>query len=507
MALATAAAATAVQAQAKIDYTYDAQGQLSSVSRVNEIESYTYDAAANRTGVVVVTRPFAIWASPYFGSSAASGNWAGQNVNPRFMADVNGDGDDDLIGIGGSSVYVAFGQTNGVFSYPVTATASMTPAASWANNTTYPRTAAKVNADSYADLVGFAGDGVYVGLGQANGAFATPYKATSGFGVNSGWASQETVPRFLADLNHDGRADIIGIANDSVWVALGNATGGFNAQILASTQFTASQGWTSQNLTPRALADVNGDTYGDLVGFASDGVYVALGLGNGTFAAAFKAIAGFGQATGGWTDFDTYPRYVRDVTGDGLADVVGFGSNYVYVSAGQSNGAFAAWQSYPTRFVPGMGWGPQSIQPRLVGDVDGDLKADLIGIAPDGAYMQQIVSGAALRSMAGKSTGENAFPMAAAQSSAASPVEASLQSTLEATGLTATIPLPASESPSLPTPSSPARPSSPPSQRTPPSPAGPGLATPTAGTPPLGAQRFGPKGEALPTPYPIEPPR
>lgn len=37
--------------------------------------------------------------------------------------------------------------------------------------------------------------------------------------------------------------------------------------------------------------------------------------------------------------------------------------------------------------------------------------------------------------------------------------------------------------------------------------AAPSLVIPGPGAPPLGAQRFGPRGEVLPTPYPIEPSR
>ncbi len=449
--------ATTAQAQATTEYAYDAQGQLISVSSANETVSYTYDAAGNRIQVRAGAR-----ASPYFGSSAASGGWTDQVVNPRLLADVNGDGRDDIIGFGGNYVFVALGQANGAFAYPVTATTSMTLAFGWTSNTVFPRMAADVNGDGKADIVGFANDGIYVGLGQADGTFATASKAANGFGYNGGWTSQDTLPRFMADMNRDGHADLIAIASDYVWVALAQSSGGFGVETAASTQFTSSQGWTSQNLTPRTVADVNGDRYPDLVGFASDGVYVALGQANGTFATAFKAIAGFGQATGGWTDFNTYPRYVRDVTGDGLADIVGFGSNYVYVSAGQPNGTFAMWQAYTTKFVSGMGWGAQATQPRLVGDVDGDGKPDLLGIAPDGVYLERVPSVAVLRATnSTKSATTNIFPMAAAQAPTAEQPSMTLPTTSDlytgpvsdqpipglANSLSGTVPPPLFESP------------------------------------------------------------
>ncbi len=35
-----------------------------------------------------------------------------------------------------------------------------------------------------------------------------------------GWSSDDSYPRQLADVNADGRADIVGFGNAGVWVAL-----------------------------------------------------------------------------------------------------------------------------------------------------------------------------------------------------------------------------------------------------------------------------------------------
>jgi hypothetical protein len=63
-------------------------------------------------------------------------------------------------------------------------------------------------------------------------------------------------------------------------------------------------------------------------------VFVAHGKSDGTFDQAVAAFDGFGAdpSAGGWTSFDTFPRLMGDVTGDHRADVVGFASNGVYVS-------------------------------------------------------------------------------------------------------------------------------------------------------------------------------
>jgi hypothetical protein len=62
----------------------------------------------------------------------------------------------------------------------------------------------------------------------------------------------------------------------------------------------------------------------DIVGFARGGVNVALATGNGHFATPTGEIGDFGFSAGGWTSQDLYPRALGDVNGDGSADIVGF---------------------------------------------------------------------------------------------------------------------------------------------------------------------------------------
>src|SRR5262249_41875623 len=119
----------------------------------------------------------------------------------------------------------------------------------------------------------------------------------------------------------------------------------FSSPLLATAQFGASTlagGWFSQDSYPRFLADVNGDNRDDIVGFASNGVYVALGTSEGHFGSAFLALAAFGAnaAAGGWTSEHQYARQVGDIDGDRRADIVGFGATGVYYALGQSDGMF-----------------------------------------------------------------------------------------------------------------------------------------------------------------------
>jgi hypothetical protein len=64
------------------------------------------------------------------------------------------------------------------------------------------------------------------------------------------------------------------------------------------------------------------------------GVCVSLATGGGHFAAPTFELAAFGASAGagGWTSQDLYPRTLADVNGDGTADIVGFASNGVMTS-------------------------------------------------------------------------------------------------------------------------------------------------------------------------------
>ena len=105
-------------------------------------------------------------------------------------------------------------------------------------------------------------------------------------------------------------------------------------QIAYGDNFTVNKGgWVSQDKFPRHVADVNGDGRADIVGFGHYAVYVSLGQTDGTFASHQTAYSNnFTVNKGGWVSQDKYPRHVADVNGDGRADIVGFGNSAVYVS-------------------------------------------------------------------------------------------------------------------------------------------------------------------------------
>ncbi|MGF7178443.1 FG-GAP-like repeat-containing protein [Azospirillum doebereinerae] len=325
------------------------------------------------------------------GKTALTGNftydttWASQDCNPRLVGDVNGDGRADIVGFSSTTVQIALGQADGTFGAVQTAySGRFTPTDGWTSQNINPRQLADVNGEGRMDIVRVTGNDVVVALGQTNGTFTAPQTAYSGyFGANT-WTSQDQMPRLVGDVNGDGRADFVAFSSTSVLIALGQADGTFGAVQSAYSEknFTYSYTWQSQNLNPRLLGDVDGDGLADMVAFASNAVYVARGQANGTFAHESLAYSGWFTLNTRWNSQDRHPRQLADVNGDERVDIVGFADAGAYVAFGQADGTFAPAQAgFLGWYGNGNTWASQDKNLRQLADVDGDARADIVGFA------------------------------------------------------------------------------------------------------------------------------
>src|SRR5690606_8220030 len=171
----------------------------------------------------------------------------------------------------------------------------------------HPRMMADVNGDGRDDIVGFGNTGVYVATSKGT-SFNAPTMWSTRYGYTTeGWRVDRH-PRYMADVNGDGRADIVGFSNSGVQVA--TSTGStFNAASYWSTAYGYNAGWRV-NMHPRMMADVNGDGRDDVVGFAAGGVYVSTSTGT-AFSAPKLWVAQFGYTAGGWR-VENHPRMMAD---------------------------------------------------------------------------------------------------------------------------------------------------------------------------------------------------
>lgn len=281
----------------------------------------------------------------------------------RRMADVNGDGKADIIGFYSDKVYVSLSHGNG-FGTPTVWTSQFTT--SW--NTNHVRTVADVNGDGKADIIGFEDSKVYVALSNGSN-FSPATEWTSAF--TNGWSNSKHI-RYVADVNGDGKSDIIGFGDSKVYVALSYGNG-FRPATEWTSAFTS--GWSNTNNKHiRTVADVNGDGRADIVGFGDSRIYVALSNGS-----SFRPATEWTSAFTGLWNTTNHVRKVKDVNGDGRADIIGFGDSKIYVAL--SNGSsFQSAKVWSSRFT--SGWS-NSKNVRTIGDVSGDGKGDIIGFGND----------------------------------------------------------------------------------------------------------------------------
>lgn len=290
------------------------------------------------------------WIIPY----PRTAGFTSDDYAPRFFADMNGDGFPDIVGIGPNGVEVAFGDGTNFgapfvalagFCYP-NGSAACGLGTGWTTQQKTPRQLVDMNGDGYPDLVGFNNNGVYVALWNiAQNAFVPAVNPVlSYFGSANGWTDDNVYPRRLVDVNGDGYPDAVGFAADGVWVALWNGTA-FQSPVKWTAQFAGNGGWSNEAVNPRTLVDINNDGYADIVGFGGDGIYVLLNTGSGFVdngAGVTRWSPEFGSTnpgvTGEWFNNEgVYPRKFVDYDGDGIPDVVAFGKSSVTYSTPFTN--------------------------------------------------------------------------------------------------------------------------------------------------------------------------
>ena len=242
----------------------------------------------------------------------------------------------------------------------------------------HPRLTGDANGDGVGDLIGFGYEGIFVALSNGSG-FDAVKKWTGDYSYNQGWRIALN-PRMTGDVNGDGMDDVVGYGTTGAWVALSDGTK-FLPVSRWTTDFSEAQGWRTE-LHPRMVADLNGDGTDDLIGFGYEGVFVALSNGSGFD--AVKKWTGDYSYNQGWR-IALNPRVVGDVNGDLKDDVVGFGSTGVWVAL-SDGGKFLPVSKWTSDFSNDQGW-RTDLHPRMVGDMNGDGKDDLIGFGYDGVFI------------------------------------------------------------------------------------------------------------------------
>lgn len=300
-------------------------------------------------------------------------------VHQRWIADVTGDGKPDVVAIGDAGVWTAPGRGDGTFGSPRLVLRA------FGSNSRTVRTdlfLADTNADGRPDVVDVEdGRPILVARARTDGTFDPPAQAGSALGASS--VDFDTIR--VVDVTGDGRAEILSVrtGGGGLQVAVPFLDGTYGQPRPAGGRFPDGE-------APRlaTIADVSGDHLPDLVEFGTAqparGTYVARSLGDGTFASFVRATADFDIDTG-W-DPATTIRTVADITGTVTGSIVGFGAAGVSTGVNRSDGgSFFPARSATDEFGSGSGW-TVADHPRVLGDVDGDARADIVGFGDAGTY-------------------------------------------------------------------------------------------------------------------------
>jgi len=246
-------------------------------------------------------------------------------------ADFNGDGIPDLASVGfycarpsNGTAAIFLGKGDGTFNPPVYTPAGQCPGVIHTAKLRGP------NAPNDLLTIDAVGNKLWITLGNGDGTFAPPVQVDPGFAVND---------VTVGDFNEDGKPDLaIAIANAGapVVIMLGNGDGTFQP---GTPQSVAGVVWEVSTGKFTATGHV------DLLMRFEDGVYVARGLGDGTFLPGeliwqepdtIIAITPPGHIANGLSDLA-----VGDFNHDGNLDIAidSFGSR-VDILLGTGTGAF-----------------------------------------------------------------------------------------------------------------------------------------------------------------------
>ena len=342
------------------------------------------DAFTRVAGVILTLPMAAAQSSMTFQNTQIA---AGSGIVEVLAADVNGDGNPDLIFLSAVNLSVLLGNGDGTFQSPIETTA-----------TGYSTmVAADFNHDGKIDVVGLGiqGETTFLDtfLGHGDGSFAAPVRSPAG----SPYSSTQGVPA-VGDVNGDGIPDLIGPGV----IALGAGDGTFSSTIRASACASSSALGVTGSVSDATAGDFKGDGNLDLALVATQisggglfqlevaGGVACFGNGTGSFSTGPRIFDNFGLSLS-YNPVD-YLASTGDFNGDGYPDVLILSEYEPYqppsvfsyaVIFGNGNGTFNTAVSDGPYSSSVSGGNFYLYKPAVV-DMNGDGKSDLVQIGGEG---------------------------------------------------------------------------------------------------------------------------
>ncbi|XP_071950348.1 uncharacterized protein [Antedon mediterranea] len=183
-----------------------------------------------------------------------------------------------------------------------------------------------------------------------------------------GWCNHEGAQLFVGDFNGDGRSDILchDTKTGKKWVSLAQPGG-----VFLGTTWQKDMNWCKEDTAELFVADINADgRYDMLCHRAKDGYkWVSYAKQDGTF-------PGTSWEKGmGWCISNDYQLFVADFNGDRRADLLCHGKSdgKKWVAAATPSGTFVG-----TTWKADMGWCNHNAAEILIGDFNKDKRSDMM---------------------------------------------------------------------------------------------------------------------------------
>jgi hypothetical protein len=249
------------------------------------------------------------------------------NQRLTILADANGDGITDVLTSGVDGVYVSYGRSDGTFDASPAVPSGLSVSRA---------TVADFNRDGIADVVTSDPLGLNISLGRLGGNF-TPSVTIPSAPINLVYTAP--FPLLHGDFDGDGNQDLVvqGTMSNNVspqgYFMHGNGDGTFATPVEIPYVVGGEPATIGTN---SSVADLNHDGRDDLISADRTFIHTRISLPGGGFSSTFASPIPAEVAVG------TFPPFtVGDFDGDGIPDVVP-GLKNIYFLHGKGDGTFAA---------------------------------------------------------------------------------------------------------------------------------------------------------------------
>ena len=208
----------------------------------------------------------------------ANGGWR-QDKYPRKLGDFNGDGKTDVVGFGQSATYVMLSSGSNFISAGIWHS-GFDYDAGYTDRNVVSREIGDFNGDGMDDVIGIGYSGSTMALSNGSSFVTTPsWTNLTVFSANAGFNNRNRMPLKVADVNGDGMDDLIGFGYHNIVVAVSTGSGFSVSTWNYGGMSYGNQGYIESKY-PRMVGDFNGDGMDDIVGFGHNGIAVGISTGS-----------------------------------------------------------------------------------------------------------------------------------------------------------------------------------------------------------------------------------